>query len=358
MKHSTAHILSLLCLATAGSGAIHAVAAPAVRHNAYGQPDLDGTWTNTTVTPFARATSLGTRSVYTDAEVKQIETQQAEGLARGNLPTDPQEGAPENNGIVGGYNVGWTDPGTHVMRINGQARSSFLTTPDGQVPLNREGKQVAPRSDRISGAGWWVDSEGHFQSESMLNPRRKPVDNPEDMSLGEQCVVAFGRNLPPPMLPNDIYNNNYRIVQSKDSVAISSEMVHDTRVIRIGKRDHIPQNIRPWFGDSVGWYDGEALVVETTNYPKVQAFYGVWQDLKVTERFQRTTDGRINYKFSVEAPSVWDKPWGGEYDFAPASGRIVEYACHEGNYAFRGIIGGDRLAEQAAQKVSENTTSK
>ena len=171
------------------------------------------------------------------------------------------------------------------------------------------------------------------------------------MSQGERCLTSFGNSAGPVMLPL-LYNNNYQIVQSKDSVAILVEMVHDVRVVRLNDK-HRTDGVRPWWGDSIGRWEGDTLVVETTNYPRQNAFQGAWEDLKVTERFTRRGPGRLHYAFTVEAPSVWDKPWGGEYEFAPTNGQVYEYACHEGNYALEGILAGAREeARQAAARAA------
>jgi hypothetical protein len=155
------------------------------------------------------------------------------------------------------------------------------------------------------------------------------------------------------MLPNGFYNNNYQFIQTADAVAIDVELIHDVRVIRL-KGGHRTDGVRPWMGDSIGRWDGDTLVVETTNIPKAQAFMGAWQNLKVTERFTRVSPTRINYQFQVEDPDVWDAPWGGEYDFSPLKGIVYEYACHEGNYALPGILAGARQKEreQAAAKAA------
>jgi len=124
-------------------------------------------------------------------------------------------------------------------------------------------------------------------------------------------------------------------------------MTHDARIIRLNGK-HRTDDVRPWFGDSIGHYDGDTLVVETDHLPQTQAYYGAWKDLKVTERFTRVGKDRLLYRFTVEAPSVWDKPWGGEYEFHPLKGQLYEYACHEGNHALPGILSGARAEERAA----------
>jgi hypothetical protein len=147
------------------------------------------------------------------------------------------------------------------------------------------------------------------------------------------------------MFANGYYNNNYQIVQTPDAVVIQVEMIHDSRIIRLNGK-HRTDGVRPWMGDSIGHYEGNTLVVETTNIPQGQAFMGSWKNLKVTERFTRVTPTRVNYKFQVEDPDMWDQPWGGEYNFAPLRGILYEYACHEGNYALPGILAGARAAEK------------
>ena len=141
------------------------------------------------------------------------------------------------------------------------------------------------------------------------------------------------------MFANDFYNNNYQIVQSPNSIMILVEMVHDARIIRLNS-EHRTDGVRPWFGDSIGWWEGNTLVVETTNIPPRQQYYGSWENLKVTERFTRVADERLHYAFTIDDPTMWDKPWGGEYEFSTLEEQIYEYACHEGNYALPGILKG------------------
>ena len=151
------------------------------------------------------------------------------------------------------------------------------------------------------------------------------------------------------MLPNGFYNNNYRIVQSKDEIAILVEMVHDVRHVAMNRTEHLPANLRPWSGDSIGRWEGETLVVETTNIPKAQAYNGSWEHLKVTERFTRVANDRLHYQYTIDDPTYWEKPFTGEYEFAPLNGQVYEYACHEGNYALEGILAGQRQIERDAK---------
>ena len=330
------------------SSAYAAPAAPAAAPykaslNAYGQPDLEGTWTNASLTVLERPKEYGTRQAMTTEEVKKIEGDDAKLMADGNKPTDPKVKTTDlphdcGRGFSGagcGYNSAWIDPGSTVMRVNGEPRTSFITDPaDGRLPAYKPGVTVA-------------------------NPymRAHYGENPENQTLAERCLTSFGYSAGPVMLPL-LYNNNYEIAQSKDTVAIVVEMVHDVRLIHIGGK-HRTDGARPWMGDSIGWYEGPTLVVETTNFPEATALRGGWKELKVTERFTRVGSHRILYQFTAADPTVWDRPWSGEYEFTSSKGRIFEYACHEGNYALEGILSGARADEAtAAEKAKAAAANK
>jgi hypothetical protein len=309
--------------------------------NVFGQPDLQGVWTNASLTTLERPASYGERLVMTPAEVAKIEGANNEQIAKDNKPTDPSlkvTDLPQDcgRGFVGvscGYNGGWVDPGDTVMRVGGQPRTGFLLTPNGRVPARKAGVQAPANGGRVSRANMG------------------PNDNPEQRSLGERCILSFGRSSGPPMLPL-LYNNNYQFVQTKDEVAIDVEMVHDVRHVRLNTTRHLPSNIRPWLGDSIGHYEGNTLVVETTNMPQAQQFQGSWENLKITERFTRVSPTRILYRFTIEDPTMWDAAWSGEYEFGPSKGIVYEYACHEGNYALEGILAGARAEEVTASAKS------
>jgi hypothetical protein len=317
-----------------------------VPHTADAQPDLEGVWTNVSITPLERPSQFGNSINLTSDQAAKLEYAAIEHYVEGNLPTDPNSPATDTTrkhcqgagGLDCGYNSAWKDTATTVARINGQPHSSFITsTPNGRIPPYKAGYKDAGARVRDDGEG-------------SATPTRSPTDNPEDRALGERCLTSFGYSAGPIMLPL-LYNNNYAFVQSRDAVAILVEMVHDVRMIRIGAA-HRSDGLRPWFGDSIGHYDGDTLVVETTNFPKAQAFRGAWEQLKVTERFTRKGPRRLLYQFTVEDPAVWDQPWGGEYEFTSSKGRIYEYACHEGNYALAGVLAGARAEEAAAAATS------
>jgi hypothetical protein len=318
---------------------------------AIGQPDLQGVWSNASLTPPARPASLKDRLAHTEEEVAKLEGQVQVEIEEGNQRTDPNAPAdfvakssvtrPEfqaAGGAVGGYNRGWLDPGNHVMRVNGEPRTSIFTTADGRPPARKAGA-TTPQAEQPS----FVALLG-----TSPTPRGGAFENPETRGAGERCIVSFGRNGGPPMLANGFYNNNYQIVQSPDHVVIVVEMNHDPRIVRLNSK-HRTDDVRPYFGDSIGWWEGDTLVVETTHIPQSQQYMGSWKDLKVTERFTRVAPDRIHYKFTVEDPTMWDAPWGGEYEFHPLEpSRLYEYACHEGNYALPGILAGARVEEAKA----------
>ncbi|MDZ4372886.1 MAG: hypothetical protein U1C74_15870 [Phenylobacterium sp.] len=315
--------------------------------NTFGQPDLAGVWTNATLTPMVRRPQFKDQLAYTEQQALEMEANAEREVEEGNEDTDPNapaEHRPEvtnvrpefaaAGGEVGGYNRGWLDPGSRVMRVNGEPRTSLITTPNGMPPARKAGAPAPPRFGGGMGA----------------------FDSYESRSLGERCIMSFGRNAGPPMFPNGFYNNNYQIVQTQDSVIIEVEMNHDLRIVRLNDK-HRTDGVRPYMGDSVGRWEGDTLVVETINLPQSQHFMGAWKDLKITERFTRVGKDRLHYAFTIDDPTVWDKPWGGEYEFAPMDGQIFEYACHEGNYSLPGILAGARVEEEEKAKAAADSKS-
>jgi hypothetical protein len=309
-----------------------------------GRPDLEGFWTNATITPLERPAQYGDRQVLTPQETAKLEGARQDQIAFGNRPTDPNSkydpkaacDLPGFHETACGYNAGWTDPGTLVMRVNGQPRTSFITsTKNGRIPPRLP--TAPPPSYRGTG-----DEAG--------GPERPGInDNPETRGPPERCLFAFGNESGPVMTPS-LYNNNYQIVQGKDTVAIDVEMVHDVRMVHMNAK-HRTDGVRPYFGDSIGWYDGDTLVVETTNFHPLQSFRGSDDNLKVTERFTRVAPDRLRYEFTVDDPTVWGEKWGGSYEFARGQG-VYEYACHEGNYGLMDILAGARN-EEKQEKVAQ-----
>jgi hypothetical protein len=310
-----------------------------------GAPDLEGTWTNATLTRLERPAEFGNRAVMTEQEAHGLEKKNDDLVELGNKPTDPKATVKDLPADCSGgrgdncnYNAAWTDPGTLVMRVHGEPRTSFITYPaNGRLP------EMTPEAI--------ANGVSPRRFVAVLPAGMKPSDNPETRPLGERCLTSFGYSAGPVMLPL-LYNNTYQFAQSKDTVAILVEMVHDVRLIHLNAK-HRTDGIRPWFGDSIGHYEGNTLVVETTNYPQVQTFMGAWKNLKVTERFTRVGPKRMLYQFKVEDPTVWTQPWSGEYEFSDAGGMIYEYACHEGNYGLEDVLSGARAEEaEAAAKAA------
>jgi hypothetical protein len=335
----TTHRARLFALAIAAALPAVAVAAPAYHapKNAWGQPDLQGNWTNATITPFERDAKLGDRLALTDQEVKSLEGANADLVAEGNKPTDPNAKVtdlPTNcgrgfTGVDCGYNAGWVDPGTRIIDMEGVKRSSIIVSPaNGRLPPLTSAAQ-----ERLRGAGQARGGRGGF-------------DNPENRSLGERCILSFGSSAGPPMLPL-LYNNNYRIVQNGDEVAIEVEMVHDVRHIHL-TGGHIPAGMKVWMGDSVGHWEGDTLVVETTNMRPEQNFRGAGVGSKIIERFTRVAANQIKYSFTVDNPQLYSAPYTGEVALNATKGPLYEYACHEGNYALPGILAGARQQEKEA----------
>jgi hypothetical protein len=304
----------------------------------YGRPDLQGNWTNATLTPIERPDGLG--PVLTADQVAVMEGRRRSRLDSLSQASDPNRPAPPKGGVLlgdrqfdaasggtGGYNVFFIDGGDRVAMVNGEARSSLITRPaNGRVPVSPKGRE---RQARV------FTQFANF-------------DNPENRPLAERCIMSFGSNAGPPMLPNYFYNNNYTIVQTRDHVAILTEMVHDVRIIPLGEGPSLPGQVTPYMGDSRGRWVGDTLVIETTNVHPAQAatLYGASSGLRVTERLNRIDAGTILYRFTVEDPESFTEPWGGELPFRRLDEQIYEYACHEGNYALGNVLSGARDEER------------
>jgi len=333
-----------------------------------GHPDLSGTYDAATLTPLERQGN--TPLVMTKEEAAKQEglavklKQQGDQSVDANRTAPPKggDGSPGPAGNVGGYNSGWLDPGSTFNVVDGQIRASIIIDPpNGRTPPPPSGQSargglgfVAP-----SGVGllqYLLTSRPRSDaSENDPGLEKTPgaYDDPERRPLAERCLLGFGSTSGPPMLPDYFYNNLHQIVQTPDAVMILTEMVHDVRVVRMNAQ-HLPKNIRQWLGDSVGHWEGDTLVVDTTNFTDKTNFHGATQDMHVIERFTRENAHTLLYRFTIEDPNVWSKPWTGEYSWPEAHGPIYEYACHEGNYALGDILRGARLREkEEAAKASK-----
>jgi len=318
-----------------------------------GHPDLTGMYDLAMLTPLERPAGLP--AVLTDAEAAKLEQQVADSERAARAPISGDRDAPPKGGDgstgpagnVGGYNTFWLDRGTHYSTVDGQKRSSIvIDPPDGHVPaLTAEARQ---RVARLLATRLTSDT-----TESANDPGLEPpgsYDDPERRPLGERCLLGFGSTSGPPALPNYFYNNLHQIVQTAQAVMILTEMVHDVRIVRMNAQ-HLPPTIRRWMGDSVGSWEGDTLVVDTTNFNDKVRFRGSTDQLHVVERFSPAPDGRsLKYRFTVEDPQTWARPWTGEYTWPATNDRLFEYACHEANYALQGILSGARLREAEAKK--------
>jgi len=311
-----------------------------------GHPDLQGNWSNATLTQIQRAPGVG--PTLTQQQVAMIEGMAARGAEAASAASDPDREAPPQGGIwtgnpladgasggTGGYNSVYIDGGSRVAIYNGEPRSSLITNPaDGRIP------SLTP------------EAEERVAERREFNSQFGEFDNPENRGLAERCIMSYGSNAGPPMLPNYFYNNNYTIVQTPDHIMIMTEQVHDTRIIRMGEREPLPEHIRPWMGDSWGHWEGDVLVVETTNLPTAQLnkhgyiYPGGSEEMKVIERFTRADQSTINYAFTVIDPGTYTAEWGGEVPMKALEGLIYEYACAEGNYALGNILRGARYQER------------
>jgi hypothetical protein len=292
-----------------------------------GHPDLQGDWTNSSITLLER-TNPSLPLVLSPDQVKQLEKQRAAQGAADAAPTNPAAGAPQAGRDVGGYNQFWLDRGAHVGVVKGEARSSWIVDPpSGKLPFSAEGRK------RIA---------------AILAKRSE--NGPEGMNPADRCLIGSRGSGGPPML-NNLYNNTYQIVQTPGAVVIDVEMMHDARIIRMADTAPRPDAVKQWLGDSVGRWEGDTLVVTTRGWMRLQGDYEpvyLSENATVTERFTRTAKDEILYQFTVDDPAFYSQVWKGEMTFSPSSGPVYEYACHEGNYALPHILAGARVNERKA----------
>ncbi len=309
------------------------------------RPDLSGLWTNAALTRLARPDNVSTLIV-TAAQAQQIASNTSiAGLPAGEFDAaDIAPVAGSDDFGLRAYNDFWIDPGSSLARVKGEFRSSYVIEPDnGQIP-----RLQTPRGD--------------FQQRNFGVRYATGVGDmsgPEAMPLAERCLIGFGNTAGPGMM-GTLYNSTYRFVQTDDYVVIEVEMVHDARIIPIYlDAETARANLRPviwqqWFGDSRGWYEDDALLVETVNInPKQmeQSSVPITTNGRIIERFSRYSDTEVVYQFTVDDNNLYAQPWTAELSFHATDGQMYEYACHEGNYAMPGILAGARIqeAEDAAR---------
>ncbi len=326
MRRSVA-IATLVLICSAAAPAALAQAGYDKPRTSWGVPDLGGFWTNTSLTAMQRpagaeklvmnekeAEQLTHRNVYSAAEREESGASKVDATSSKELLSDGNASR--------AYNRYWMDPGTSYAQVKGEYRSSWITYPnDGRIPYTEAGIRA--------------------------NTRTNSFDDFEIRPLPERCIMSFTGGAGP-VMNNGMYNNTYQIVQAPGHVMILTEMIHDVRVIPIapaGDGKHGPKEIPKWGGDSIGWYEGDTLVVQTINsHPKQRSFIST--SGKVTERYTRWSDSEIFYEFRVEDPVLYKEAWGGEMSLRVSDQPLYEYACHEGNHALPGILAGARQLER------------
>jgi len=323
-----------------------------------GRPDLQGTYDLATMTPLERWP--GDPPFLTKERAEALQRAEAERRAKsagGDEPLAPDRSPPpvggdtseprsffealekRGGGVVGGYNRFWLNQGSAYTVVAGQIQTSIVVDPpEGHLPPYNEAARK-----RLAAARATPASTAHERQDGTATPPGA-FDNPEQRPLSERCLLGFGSTSGPPALPDYFYNDLHQIVQTPDAIMILTEMVHDARIVRMNAQ-HLPKNIRHWMGDSVGHWEGDTLVVDTTNFNDKTRFRGSTENLHVVERFTRIDDNTLLYRFTVEDPDTWDRPWTGEYTWPATTKPIYEYACHEGNYALGSILRGARRQE-------------
>jgi len=328
-----ARFLNLMRVLAAGIGIVGVFAATANAQTAtsrswsaprtpWGDPDLQGTWTNATATPLERPNELTGKQVLTDEELAARNPQVARENSTDNAP-------PAGN--PGSHNEFWRERG----RL-GKRTSLLVDPPDGKLPsLTPEGQKT--------------------QTQLAETAKTSPADGPESRNLFERCIT---RGLPGAMM-GDFYNHNYQILQAPGYVVISVEMIHDARIVPLDGRPHVGQQIRQWLGDSRGRWEGNTLIVETTNFKSISdrtinrmlgiIIFGTSATARVIERFTRLDADTIDYQVTVDDPATYTRPWTAAVPMTTQQGTLFEFACHEGNYGMVGILEGHRAEEKAAE---------
>ena len=296
--------------ASAQSGESGRTHSGAAARTPWGHPDLQGVWSIATLTPFERPATLADKQVLTEQEAAELETQT---LVNNNQ--DRRDGAGTDADVARAYNDFWWDRGTKLASTRQTAL--VIDPPDGRVPALTPEGQARATARAARGFNSW-----------------------EERSLWERCIT---RGLP--MVPGP-YNNNYQILQTPTHVVILHEMIHDARIIPIDGRPHVSGNVRQWFGDSRGRWEGDTLVVTTKNFSNKANFRGAADKLTLIERFTRVAPDTVRYEFTIDDPSTFTKKWTAAIPMSQTDEQIYEYACHEGNYGMVNLLSGARAQEK------------
>jgi hypothetical protein len=320
------------------SDAAKAVKSKTAPRTADGHPDFTGVWTNVTLTPMERPRDLAGKEFFTDQEA--IAYQKA---LVDNRNRDKRDKRGTDSDVANAYNDFWWDSGTKVVKT--RRTSLVIDPPDGRIPALTAQRQKQLRDEAEAKKQRCLVTTCEPENGGQLGP----ADGPEDRPLMERCLQFAGG---PPMMPG-AYNNNFQFVQSPGFLAINIEMVHDVRRVPIDGSQHLPANVRQWMGDPRGHWEGDTLVVETTNFTDKTRFRGSDENLRLTERFTFADPDTILYRFTVDDPTAFTKPWSAEIPMLRLNESLYEYACNEGNHGMEGILSAARAAErEAAAKAS------
>ena len=290
----------------------------------WGEPDLQGLWTSEPElgVPFERPAEFGERQTLTEAEFAARQSQAARQLATDNAEFDVETADTANAGAVGSA----TSPPPHWLERGQPSRrtSMVIDPPDGRVPpMSAEARTRQQRGVR-----------GSFGN--------GPFNSHEDFTLYDRCIT---RGVPNAIYPA-VYNANTRLVQGPGYVAISYEMIHETRVVPIDSRPQLPPQLRQYLGDARAHWEGDTLVIRTANFNGRTSYRGSSDKLVLTERFRRVDADTLRYEMTVEDPSTWSRPWTAALNLKPQRDEMYEYACHEGNNAMRNMLSAARAGDQ------------
>ena len=312
-------VLIVLVAALGGAPAVAQTGAGDPPRTAWGDPDLQGVWDFRSLTPMERPPELAGKAVLTPEEAAVFI--EASPYTNWDDRSNPEGRFGLDTDIEHGYNQFWMDFGTD---LTADRRTSLVVDPpDGRIPWLPEAERTGGYGDAFSGT--------------------LPA-GPEDRPLAERCLMGF--NSGPPMLPS-AYNNSVQIFQAPGRVVVFNEMINSARIIPMDGQPHLPPRIRQWIGDSRGRWEGDTLVVETTNFLRETHFEGSSANLRLVERFTRVGPGELAYEFTAADPEKWSSPWTALIPMTLTDGRIFEYACHEGNYGMVNMLAGARAQEQA-----------
>jgi len=333
MKNRLLRSAVLLVIVLLSSNYINAQAPPSSAkawnpsRTADGHPDLQGTWNYSTLTPIERPRELAGKPFFTEQEAAEYEKRSRQGrnvdVNRETTPTARGlvNGTVETEDLASAYNEFWWDRGSKI--VSTRRTSIVIDPPDGKIPP--------------------LTPEGQKRMAALNEANQRLAEGPEDRPLSERCIVR--PNTGPPMTPTG-YNNNFQLIQASGYVVIFNEQIHDARIIPMDGRPHLPQTVRQWMGDSRGRWEGETLVVETTNFTDKVNFRGSGPNMHLVERFTRTDPNTLLYEFKVDDPQSFTTTWTGQIPMKRTTEPMFEYACHEGNYSLSTTLNGARALEK------------